>query len=1083
MKSYKNKCKSLIASTVLASLATTAFASDIEPLSDVRTVNLNHFERGADSFTNGTSPSQVVPFIEPVKSVKAHKHFSKTVTYSAKASKSSASASGDDTPTPGEAALLSGQELVDYIVNADVGAMFGAGFFDETADTTALYTEENILTLINAITARAPDYSASDRQGVWGLFYVARAAEYVAFYSDGRITFSDAVKTAADAALTAFFANNNVFTDTNNDHGNVLYDAIAFMDSHMLSKNYIPELLALMDTYPQVEGEGSYEFLNALYIIHFTFYRQSTEADFQAAMQAQENLVPHFKGLVDRLAFLQTWGNGDNFEDGAFATYHVNAISELARLMEYSNHFAAAEAATADILDEYTRLSAPWFKAVTSLIYYSDCSKFEGICRDDLETELYGILFPNTFSFDDGKFVVRTAISEEEAQELYHASKQVEAQYKRAKQDLEAVENDPNETLTMFIYGTHSDYLDFHNFLFGLDTNNGGIYIEQWGQFFTYQRTEQESIYSLEELFRHEYVHYLNSRFTIDGMWGEVDFYNNERLTWWDEGSAEFFAGATQTDGVKVRKTMVREIVHDGTDRFTVSDVLSSSYSTGFKFYRYSALFFNYLNANQPETITQLYKLGKAGDISGFDTLVAQLSADATLQANYDAFLDTQVANYGTMSDFTSINVPELSLLTANNAEDIQAVLETQLAGTSCDIAATTMNHRFVCTGTISGDLDGTLDTAIEELATNQVNNFETMNCAYGVVTNGSTTYSCEGALRNIGVDLPDNTAPIADAGDDQEAFEGDIVTFYGGDSYDPDGDAITYSWEQISGSTVIGLEGADTASATFTLADTTSNETVTFELTVTDGEFSDKDTVTINVSAANQAPIADAGDDITTNEGSQEILDATRSTDPEGQMLSYLWEHVSGPELSLDNAEIATPSFTAPQVSGDQESVYQVTVGDGDLIDTDTVVITIVDTDPSNTAPVADAGTNRSVNEGATVNLSGTASDADGDALTITWSQTGGTSVTLTGADTLTPSFTAPEVTANTTLTFELSVTDGEATTTDTVTITVNNTTTNNGGGPTGDAGNKSSGGGSMGIFSGLGLLLLAFRRKACIR
>ena len=64
----------------------------------------------------------------------------------------------------------------------------------------------------------------------------------------------------------------------------------------------------------------------------------------------------------------------------------------------------------------------------------------------------------------------------------------------------------------------------------------------------------------------------------------------------------------------------------------------------------------------------------------------------------------------------------------------------------------------------------------------------------------------------------------------------------------------------------------------------------------------------------------------------------------------------------------------------------------------------------PVNQAPIVNAGINQSVAPGASVSLNGTASDPDGDTLTITWTQTGGTTlVTLTGADTLTPSFTAP--------------------------------------------------------------------------
>ena len=71
----------------------------------------------------------------------------------------------------------------------------------------------------------------------------------------------------------------------------------------------------------------------------------------------------------------------------------------------------------------------------------------------------------------------------------------------------------------MVIYGSRAEYQAYQGFLYGLSTSNGGIYIEPWGTFFTYQRTPQESN-TLEELFRHEYVD-LVARHLIEGMWGE----------------------------------------------------------------------------------------------------------------------------------------------------------------------------------------------------------------------------------------------------------------------------------------------------------------------------------------------------------------------------------------------------------------------------------------------------------------------------------------------------------------------------------------------------------------------------------
>ncbi|HWO19066.1 MAG TPA: PKD domain-containing protein, partial [Kofleriaceae bacterium] len=88
---------------------------------------------------------------------------------------------------------------------------------------------------------------------------------------------------------------------------------------------------------------------------------------------------------------------------------------------------------------------------------------------------------------------------------------------------------------------------------------------------------------------------------------------------------------------------------------------------------------------------------------------------------------------------------------------------------------------------------------------------------------------------------------------------------------------------------------------------------------------------------------------------------------------------------------------------------------------------------------PFASAGPDQVVLPSAAVALDGAASaDFDGSIASYAWTQIAGTQVTLTGASTATPSFTAP---ANSgTLTFRLKVTDNDGkTSTDTVDVVVN--------------------------------------------
>jgi len=103
----------------------------------------------------------------------------------------------------------------------------------------------------------------------------------------------------------------------------------------------------------------------------------------------------------------------------------------------------------------------------------------------------------------------------------------------------------------------------------------------------------------------------------------------------------------------------------------------------------------------------------------------------------------------------------------------------------------------------------------------------------------GTTT-----AMVTVTVSIP-NRAPVAEAGQDQSILNpGTTVTLNGSSSFDPDGDQLTYNWEQISGETVT-LSGADTASPSFTAANR--GEHYVFRLSVSDGRggFA-TDTVTV---------------------------------------------------------------------------------------------------------------------------------------------------------------------------------------------------------------------------------------------
>jgi len=285
------------------------------------------------------------------------------------------------------------------------------------------------------------------------------------------------------------------------------------------------------------------------------------------------------------------------------------------------------------------------------------------------------------------------------------------------------------------------------------------------------------------------------------------------------------------------------------------------------------------------------------------------------------------------------------------------------------------------------------------------------------------------------------NQPPTADAGPDQTVDEGETVILDAANSSDPDDGIDTYLWTQTEGPEVV-LSDPAAPNPEFPSPDVgPDGASLEFELMVTDtGGLTHTDTCTINVSWMNLAPTADAGSDQTVDEGKTVTLDAANSFDPDDGIDSYLWTQISGPAVTLSDPAAPGPSFVSPDVNPDGVSLeFQLTVTDnGGLTHTDacTVHVTWV-----NQAPVADAGSDQTVDEGETVTLDAANSfDPDDGIDTYLWTQINGPEVILSDPASPNPEFTSPDVGPDgASLTFELMVTDdGGLSHTDTCTIEV---------------------------------------------
>ncbi len=172
-------------------------------------------------------------------------------------------------------------------------------------------------------------------------------------------------------------------------------------------------------------------------------------------------------------------------------------------------------------------------------------------------------------------------------------------------------------------------------------------------------------------------------------------------------------------------------------------------------------------------------------------------------------------------------------------------------------------------------------------------------------VTDNDNATSSDDVQVKVTAVAPPNELPKAFAGADKEiTLPLNTVTLTGSGT-DADGVIVSYSWLKISGPSGGGGNIQKPVDATTNVINLKEG-TYVFRFMVTDDNGAktyDEMKVKVNPSASslNQAPAANAGDDVTiTLPASAVTLNGTKSTDSDGTIKSWEWKKINGPVAGL---------------------------------------------------------------------------------------------------------------------------------------------------------------------------------------
>ncbi|GGE83607.1 collagenase ColA [Priestia taiwanensis] len=691
--------------------------------------------------------------------------------------------------------------------------------FQFTQDTKPFYENKDRMQLIiNELEKRGSTYTSTDIKGIETFVEVLRSAFYLGFYHKELSYLNE--RSFHDKCLPALKA---IAKNPNFKLGTAEQDQVVTAYGKLISNGssdvetvgYAAEILKQytdnLSTYVKDhrKGEAVYSLMQGIeYDLDSVLYDGKTKPN-QTIWYGK---IDSFINEVNKLALIGkvTSDNSWLINNGI---YYAGSLGKF-----HSSPNKGLEVVT-EAMNTYPRLSEAYFVAVEQITTNYGGKDYNGnvIDLNKIREEGKQHYLPKTYTFDDGEIVFRTGdkVTEEKIKRLYWAAKEVKAQYHRVIGNDKALEpGNADDVLTVVLYNSPDEY-QLNRQLYGYETNNGGIYIEEEGSFFTYERTPEQSIYSLEELFRHEYTHYLQARFEVPGLFGSGAMYQDERLTWFQEGNAELFAGSTRTDGIVPRSSIISGLSHNPAERYSAERTLFARYGASFDFYNYSFALQSYMYTHRFTTLDKIQDLIRANDVKNYDVYRDTLSKDQQLNKDYQAYMQYLIDN---QDKFT---VPEASndYLAAHASKSL-ADVQKDITSIMNVKGATMTKHqsKFFDTFTLDGTFTGgatkgeeadwkamseQMDQVLEELSKKEWTGYKTLTAYFvNYRVNASNQFEYDVVFHGVSTDNGGNKAPIVNINGPYNGTVDGGISFKSDGSKDEDGKIASYAWNFGDGKT-----------------------------------------------------------------------------------------------------------------------------------------------------------------------------------------------------------------------------------------------------------------------------------------
>jgi len=523
-------------------------------------------------------------------------------------------------------ASYSGSALADYIVNLpDYECHYGLFSLNATQAAT-VYSAGNFTAVANRFVQEASSYNATNIALVNLLIYL-RAGYYL---SDGTIPAPSPSLVALLRPAIKQLVDNTTLFQSNAAGPSTAGETLRLITNMHDEAYYLPSVKNIVARYTNTpsnpnaaqglrQQSAADGFTGALTVL---FYAHS-RADGLPLLQNDLSYPTALDNFIvnDKAALM-----------GTETAYQLtDTANEAFRFMQYPSLKPGVAPMVQQVLSTSSMTGADndlWLAAASAVKYYdnANCANY-GTCG--FETKLADALLNNKYTCSP---TIRIR-----SQELTIAQMQTSCTLLQTEEgyfhdmlqtNRTPVADDNNTSLEVVVFSDYTNYNKYASVIYGINTNNGGMYLEgepnvpgNQARFIAHEASWLRPVFEVWNL-KHEYVHYLDGRFD---MYGDFALETQQPTVWWLEGLAEYISKKNDNQAsIDLARTGAYKLSEIYGNTYSMANYVPRAYNWGYMATRF-------MFERHRSDIDAILPKFRVGDYSGYENMMVNIGT------HYDA--------------------------------------------------------------------------------------------------------------------------------------------------------------------------------------------------------------------------------------------------------------------------------------------------------------------------------------------------------------------------------------------------------------------------------------------------------------